>query len=67
MSIETVNIDHIRLESMAMPTDNDMKIWNSLSHAEKKAVLERELEAGMNSGIADDASLSFKKAKYGLI
>jgi hypothetical protein len=50
---KAVDISGIKFTSTVFPTDEDMKLWNSLTREEQIAVVNRELEEGIQSGIAE--------------
>lgn len=56
--INTIDVSHIKFVSMACPTDEDVKLWKSLSDEQQHAVLERELDAAEKSGIAPERSMA---------
>ncbi len=56
--IETLDISHIRFTSMAQPTDEDVALWDSLTDDEKNAVLDREIDEAMASGIAPKQTMA---------
>ena len=55
---DTINISHIKFASTVIPTEADVKLWASLSEAQKKAVIERELYEAEASGIAEPQSMA---------
>ena len=54
---KTVDISHVSFSSTVFPTDEDMKLWDSLSADEQRAVIERDLDQAEASGIAHAVSL----------
>ena len=52
-----VDVSHIQFSSTVFPTDEDMKLWHSLSPDEQRAVIQRELDEGEASGIAEPESM----------
>ena len=52
-----IDISHIQFTSTVFPTDEDMKLWASLSPEEQRAVLQRELEKGEASGVAEPETI----------
>lgn len=48
-----INISHVQFESRTFPTDADMKLWDSLSQAEQRAVIQRDVEEGLASGTVE--------------
>ncbi len=49
----TDDISHVKFSSTVFPTDEDMKLWDSLSLEQKKAVERREVQKGRESGLAE--------------
>lgn len=47
------DVSHIRFSSTVFPTDEDMKLWDSLTLEEKKAVELRDVKEGEASGLAE--------------
>ena len=56
--IETVDISHVKFTSTVFPTEEDMKLWNSLTLEQKKAVEIRDEEEGYQSGVADPCTMA---------
>jgi hypothetical protein len=52
----TDDISHVKFSSTVFPTDEDMKLWNSLSLEQKKAVERRDVQEGIDSGLAEPCS-----------
>lgn len=52
-----IDVSHIKFSSSVFPTDQDMRLWHSLSPEEQLAVIVRDEEAGFVSGIARDETL----------
>ena len=52
-----IDISNIQFSSTVFPTDEDMKLWHSLSPEEQHAVIRRELDEGEASGIAAPESM----------
>ncbi|MEM6898672.1 MAG: hypothetical protein AAF583_02715 [Pseudomonadota bacterium] len=50
---QDIDISHLKFESRTFPTDADMELWNSLSPAEQRAVIQRDVEEGLVSGTAE--------------
>ena len=48
----TINTSRVRFTSTAFPTDEDMRLWNSLSAEEQRAVVSHDLDEAEASGIA---------------
>ncbi len=55
---DTIDVSHIRFTSTACPTDEDIRLWESLSDEEQHAVLERDLDAAEKSGLAPVRSMA---------
>lgn len=55
---DTINISQVKFTSTVVPTDEDIKLWDSLTDAQQKAVIMRELDEAESSGIADPASMA---------
>jgi len=55
---ETIDVSHIEFTSTVYPTEEDMKLWYSLSAAEQRAVIYRDVEAALKSGIAEKQSMA---------
>ena len=53
---EKIDISHIQFTSTAFPTAEDQALWHSLSAAEKRAVILRDVEEGLYGDVADNAS-----------
>ena len=53
---KSIDIFHIRFTSTVFPTDEDMKLWNSLSADERRAVVRRDLDEAEASGVAEQES-----------
>ena len=53
----TDDIFHAKFTSTVFPTDEDMKLWNSLTLEQKKAVEQRDEEKGYQSGIAESRTM----------
>jgi hypothetical protein len=57
--IETTDdISHVKFSSTVFPTDEDMKLWDSLSLEQKKAVELRDVEEGRASGLAEPCTMA---------
>ena len=56
--IETIDISHVKFTSTVFPTDEDMKLWNSLTPEQRKAVEPRDEEQGYQSGLAEPCTMS---------
>ena len=55
---ETADIADIKFTSPAFPTPEDVKLWNSLSPEQQRAILVRELDAAEAGGLASEASIT---------
>lgn len=49
---KTLDVSHIRFTSTVFPTEADMKLWDSLSPEEQRAVVQRDLDEAEASGVA---------------
>ena len=56
VEMKTIDVSHIRFTSTVFPTDEDMKLWDSLSAEEQRAVVRRDLDEAEASGIAEAES-----------
>lgn len=54
---KTVDISGIKFTSNVFPTPEDMKLWESLTYEQRKAVEIRDEEEGYNSGVAKPRSM----------
>jgi len=54
----TIDISHVKFVSSVIPTDADIKLWESLSAEEQKAVIMRDLDAAEASGVAKPTSMA---------
>jgi hypothetical protein len=52
-----LDISAIKFASTAFPTREDRALWESLTPAERLAVVEHDEDAGFKSGVAGNASL----------
>ena len=52
-----IDISHIRFTSTVFPTDEDMKLWDSLSAEEQRAVVRRDLDEAEASGKAEPETI----------
>jgi len=55
---EAIDVSHIQFTSTVYPTENDMKLWHSLSAEEQHAVIMRDVEEALKSGIAEEQSMA---------
>ena len=56
--IKTDDISHVKFTSVQFPTDEDMKLWESLTPEQRKAVEIRDEEEGYNSGLAEPCTMA---------
>ena len=56
--IETVDISWVKMTSTVFPTKEDMKLWESLTFEQRKAVELRDEEEGYQSGLAEPFTMS---------
>lgn len=56
--IKAVDISGIKFSSTVFPTPEDRVLWESLTPAQRLAIVERDEEAGFRSGAARNASKS---------
>jgi hypothetical protein len=54
---DAVDISRIKFASSVFPTPEDRALWESLTPAQRLAIVERDEEAGFRSGVAQNASL----------
>ena len=52
-----IDISHIRFTSTVFPTEEDMRLWDSLSAEERRAVVRRDLDEAEASGVAEPESI----------
>ena len=45
-----IDVSNVHFSSTVFPTDEDMKLWDSLSPEEQRAVVERDLDDAEASG-----------------
>ena len=50
---KTIDVSHIRFTSTVFPTEEDMRLWDSLSAEERRAVVRRDLDEAEASGVAE--------------
>lgn len=50
---KAIDISHVKFTSTVFPTEEDMRLWDSLSAAEQRAVVRRDLDEGEASGVAE--------------
>ncbi len=53
---DTIDVSKIKFTSTVFPTDEDMKLWNSLSPAEQQAVVMADVEKGLQGPSASKSS-----------
>jgi predicted Fe-S protein YdhL (DUF1289 family) len=51
------DVSKVHFTSTVFPTEEDMKLWNSMSPEEQRAVIERDLDAAEASGTAAPESM----------
>lgn len=49
---KTIDMSHIHFSSTVFPTAEDMRLWDSLSPEEQRAVVRRDLDRAEASGVA---------------
>ena len=54
---DPIDIEDIKFSSTVHPTAEDRALWESLSDEQRVAIIERDEQAGFDSGVADKASL----------
>ena len=54
---KTIDVSHIRFTSTVFPTEEDMRLWDSLSAEERRAVVRRDLDEAEASGIAEPETI----------
>ena len=52
-----VDISGVEFSSTVFPTPEDRALWESLTPAQRLAIVERDEEAGFRSGVAANASM----------
>ncbi len=52
---DTIDVSHIKFTSTVFPTDEDMKLWHSLSAHEQRAVIMRDIKQGLSGPPASNA------------
>jgi hypothetical protein len=55
---DVVDISGLKFASTAFPTPEDKALWESLTPAQRLAIIERDEEAGFRSGVARNVSMS---------
>ncbi len=48
----TIDVSHIKFSSTAFPTAEDLKLWHSLSEAEKRAIILNDVRQGLDGPVA---------------
>lgn len=56
--MKTVDISKVKFNSAVFPTLEDMKLWESLTYEQRKAVEIRDEEEGFGSGAAEPRSMN---------
>ena len=54
---KTIDVSHIRFTSTVFPTEEDMRLWDSLSAEERRAVVRRDLDEAEASGVAEPETI----------
>ncbi len=52
-----IDVSNVHFSSTVFPTDEDMKLWNSLSPEEQRAIVKRDLDDAEASGTAVPESM----------
>ena len=52
-----IDVSKVHFSSTVFPTDEDMKLWDSLSPEEQRAVIERDLDEAEASGVSAPESM----------
>ena len=47
----------MKFQSTVFPTAEDIKLWESLSPEQQRAIIARELDEAEKSGVAEDVSI----------
>ena len=55
---KTVDISGIKFTSTVFPTPEDMKLWESLTYEQRKAVEIRDVKEGQSSGLAKPCTMA---------
>lgn len=53
-----IDISCVKFTSTVFPTDEDMKLWESLTPEQRKAVELRDIEEGRASGLAEPCTMA---------
>lgn len=56
VEVKTLDVSDVHFASTVFPTDEDMKLWSSLTADEQRAVVRRDLDEAEASGIAERES-----------
>ncbi len=56
--LKEVDISGIKFSSTVFPTAEDMALWESLTHEQRKAVEARDVEEGYASGLAEPCTMA---------
>jgi hypothetical protein len=54
---KTIDISGIEFSSTVFPSPEDRALWESLTPAQRLAIIERDEEEGFRSGVARNASM----------
>ncbi len=55
---KSIDISWVKFTSTVFPTDEDMKLWESLTPEQRKAVELRDIEEGRASGLAEPCTMA---------
>jgi len=55
---ETIDISGIKFSSTVFPSKDDVKLWESLTLEQRKAVEIRDVEEGRTSGLSEPCTMS---------
>jgi hypothetical protein len=55
---ETIDISGVKFSSTVFPTKDDMKIWESLTLEQRKAVEARDVKEGSASGLTEPCTMA---------
>lgn len=56
-NVESVDISGIKFSSTTFPTPEDRALWESLTPAQRLAIVERDEDAGFQRGVAPNGSM----------
>lgn len=49
---DTIDVSHVKFTSTVFPTDEDMKLWHSLSPAQQREVIMNDISRGLDGAPA---------------